>query len=188
MRWQLCVIGICTFVVAASASARAGCASGQTPTYDDIRRIAVHRFALVGAKYPRFDADFALTFSRNPTTGVITEDALSATLDARLDLPLKGSYSESDPRTFSILRAVLQKHDFYALRLTPKMAYYLDGPEDTIVVTRCAVVTTIGYVSAGEEIDLDNGQSEALRALLDDLQNAIIALPWTLVPSPTPSI
>jgi hypothetical protein len=165
----------------------AGCAPGETPTYDDIRSIYVDRHALVPASHPQFTAHFVMSVSRNRETGVVTDDAFTGRLDSR-NVPLKGSFIESDPHTFSILRATLKKHDFYALRLTPATkVILLDGPEDTITVIRCGVATSIGYFSAGEFVDPQNGQLEALRALLDDLQNAIVTFPWTPVPpSPTP--
>lgn len=102
--------------------ALAGCAPGQTPGYDDIRRIEFRRFALVGRSYPRFTADFRLDLTHADPA------ALSAQLIAQANVPIIGTFTEHDPHTFLILRRVLERDRFYDLHLTPIAASYLDGP------------------------------------------------------------
>ena len=142
----------------------------------------VHRFALVGKTWPTFDAIFQLYYFKGDP------NALSARLNAKGHVALHGSFSESDARTFPVLRDVLRRDAFYDLRLTPQRASYLDGAVDGVSVTRCSVETTVGMIVGGE-FDNTNGQMDRLLKLLNDLQTAIFALPWKPVPSlsPTPS-
>jgi hypothetical protein len=173
--------GAFVWLVGAPSVAIAGCAPGETPSYADVDGITVHRYRLVG-NWPRFDAHFTLHYNYFKHDWVF-----DATLDAQLGLPIAGKFSESSAQTFEVLRALLQAHDFYALRLTPGPALYLDAPEDFVSVTRCGVTTTLGFDFVPEFYIPDNGQLKALGALLDDLQSAILQLPWTPSPSPSPS-
>jgi hypothetical protein len=177
-----CLVKVAGAVLAIAilpSTAIAGCAPGETPSYADIDGVAVRRYALVGT-WPRFDAHFNLVYYKDAQVVV-------GTLDAQWGLPVRGTLSESSGQTFDALRAVLQDHDFYRLRLTPERTIYLDGPEDVVSVSRCGVTTTLGFFVQREFVNQDNGQIKALVALLDDLQRVIGQLPWTPSPSPSPN-
>ena len=155
--------------------ARAGCGPGERPTYQDIQSVIVKRFALVGHDYPRFTASFDQRYF-----GPAKRELVLASLDSDRRMPIAGNFTLENSATLAPLQHVLENDRYYELKLTPTNAHlYLDGPEDTIEVTRCSVTTTLGY--AVHSFVEHDAQWDALTHVLDDLQRVIYAMPWQRV-------
>jgi hypothetical protein len=168
MRFALIVAALVLLPICA----RAGCGPGETPTYQDIQFVEVKRYALVGSQHPRFTATFDQRYS-----GPAKRDLVYAMLYSGSKMPIAGTFVLDNAATLAPLQRVLEKDRFYQLKLTPTSTHmYLDGPEDSIKVTRCGVATVFGYgVHSFVERD---AQWDRLTQLLDDLQSAIYAMAW----------
>ena len=171
-------VGVCALLaVLLPSSVLADCAPGSIPMYSDIESVAVRRCGVVGPMYRFIASD----------TGFIWFNGIART-------SVLGSYSGGDGKTLlKTLIELLQRYDFYAMRLRRTPVFYLDGPCETIEVMRCGVATAIGGLGVDLlpfEADVEDPQTSRFNALLNELQAPILAWPWAKEarePTPAPS-
>ena len=156
--------------------ARASCDTGAPPAYEDITYVKVAQFALVGQQHPRYIVEAAyFDVARH----------FDVSMDARQAVGITGSFVAVAPLdAFQNIVRVLKQSNFFAMRLHPTTALHLDGPEDSVTVTRCGVSTTLATTAPAAELNLEDAQGESLFVLLADLRAAIFAQKWT-TPPPT---
>lgn len=161
-----------------AAAARASCDTGAPPKYRDITYVKVAQAALVGMQHPWYTYEAAYY-------GIAHRASVS--LDAHRGIRLAGSFVSASPlASFESIVQVLKKDRFFALRLHPARALYIDGPEDSVTVVRCGVTTTLSSVPLSEEVNLGDAQAKTFGALLDDLRAAILKQNWETPPAQTP--
>ena len=157
----------------------ASCDAGAPPSYDDVTYVSFAQFSLVEQSYPSFK--FEATLNKNARGGPTADYRL----DARNIAKFHGNYGAANSaKSFYDVLAILRAHHFFAMRFHTPNAYYLDGPEDAIAVSRCGVTTTIATTPYGAEVDLDDIQGRAFVKLESDLRNAIVSDQWNKIASP----
>ncbi|MBV8373116.1 MAG: hypothetical protein JOY69_07625 [Candidatus Eremiobacteraeota bacterium] len=152
----------------------ATCEPGAAPSYGDITYIKISQFSLTGIRHPSFHYEATVIPSFGVRKGYAT-----ATLIADREVKFQGSFVAVDARrTFSDTVAVLERDGYFNLRLNPSSTLYIDGPEDAITAARCGISTTLGTVSMGGEIDLNDAQFQRFLQLEDDLRYVIFSERW----------
>lgn len=153
--------------------ANGACTSGSPPSYEDVTYVKVAQYSLVGQQWPSYTYEGA--YYRFGQHG----PHASVTLEARRAAKIRGTYVAVDPmRSFAAIVAVLEKDDFFTLRLQPTKSLYIDGPEDAITVSRCGVTETLGTAAGSDEMDLQDAQAKVFFAVESDLRGAIFSQQW----------
>jgi len=161
-----------------SRTASASCDSGAPPSYDDVSYIRIAIYSLVGQLHPWFTYEGSFERSLG-ALGDPNRDHADVTLVARRATKFSGQFEADDPiSSFRGLVDVLSRDDFFNMRLHRASGYYLDGPEDEILVARCGVETILTTLPYGSAADLDDNQGRALFRLERDLQDAVFAQKW----------
>lgn len=169
-------------VILLPAPAMADCSSRGVPSYGDITYVDVRQYSLVGILHPSFEFEGTVL----PPTASLGRRS-EASLVARRAVPFLGKFVAIDPqRAIAEVVGLLEQNHFFEMRLTAPYCCYLDGPEDVVTVVRCGVRTTLGTISEGGEVRLDDDAAKAFFRLLDGLRKTIFTEKWT-VPTPTPS-
>ncbi|MGC8485836.1 MAG: hypothetical protein ACP5O6_09415 [Candidatus Baltobacteraceae bacterium] len=162
------LVGV-TLLGALTHAVRANCAIGGARRYRDISGISVRRTGLtdIGDPKYRFSVD---------KNGFVAFDGAEKT-------PIVGNYDGRDGRQLLLrLVAILRNRSFFEMSLRTSRKIYIDGPEDSISVLRCGVVTTISTVgsrSVAFEAALHGERMRRFFALLRALEAPIFAWPWT---------
>lgn len=171
---RCCFIAV-IIILTSPLEARASCDTGAPPVYEDVTYIKVSQFALVGQQHPWYTYE-AVYYSAGRHANV--------SLGAHRAVGMMGSFVSTAPLdSFRNIVQVLKRDGFFAMRLQPAAALYLDGPEDSVTVTRCGVTTTLSSVTSSQELRLDDAQGKAFFALLADLRSTILRQKWK-TPSP----
>jgi hypothetical protein len=180
-RMRLWIVPLLTALL--PVAAWGSCAAGSPPSYDDVTYVSVKQFALAGQLHPWYSYEGTLY------RGSAGPQRARVSLVAHHGLPrdIRGNelVAVDPPATFAAIVQALKANRFFDLRLTPARTPYLDGPEDAVTVSRCAVSTTLGTIPYGTEFDLADGQARSFFALEADVRAAIGAAAWT-EPTPEP--
>ena len=154
--------------------AKASCDTSAPPSYDDVGYVRISIYSLVGQLHPWFTYE---GWSAGES------DHFPATLVARRATKFRGQWQAGDSKaSFRAVVDVLKRNNFFEMRLHQSAAYYLDGPEDEIVVGRCGVETILTTLPPGGLSDLDDSQGKALFRLERDLQDTVFAQQWGMPP------
>lgn len=185
--------------VALPVAAYASCESGGTPAYSDVVGVTAYRYSFLQA---RPAPNFQLYVGRVDWGGNLpSSPRFQATLKAIKSAPLaRGTYRAADAESaFKSVVAILQKYDFFSLRLTPAKSPYLDGPDDFVAASRCGVLYSVGpgnpvdgnrFDVTGRWIDFNDPQYARFKAMLDELRGLAFSMTWVVQPlesaSPSP--
>ncbi len=168
----------CLFIAAAIVvcplAARASCDTAAPPAYEDITYIKVSQYALVGQQHPWYTYEAAY---------YIAGHHANVSLNAHRAVGIIGSFVSTKPLdSFKNVVQALERDRSFAMRLRPAASLYLDGPEDSVTVSRCGVTTTLSSVTSSQELNLDDAQGKAFFALLSDLRETIFRQKWETPP------
>jgi hypothetical protein len=198
----MCRTAVFAGAVASAAlpvAAYASCEPGGTPAYSDVVGVIAYRYSLLQA---RPAPNFQLYVRRSNWGGnPPSSPRFEATLKTIKSAPLaRGTYRAADAESMlKSVVAVLQKYDFFSLRLAPAKSPYVDGPDDFVAASRCGAVYSIGPGAPVDGsrwgwmifgIDFDDPQYARFKAMLDEIRGLVFSATWiaqqpeTASPSP----
>jgi hypothetical protein len=169
-------VGAVAALPAFAGTAAASCLPGATPSYDDIRYVAVQQYSLT-AQRPRYAYE-----ARYTPSGSGTPPYAFATLKATRNVPITGDFVAAKPAAvYASSIAILRSAQFFDIRLSTPAAgqsRYIDGPEDTVTVVACGIRWALGTANTGDSIDIGNAQARQFFKLENDLRAAIFSSQW----------
>ena len=197
MRWSLrqaLILTSALFALGAPAPVAASCASGAAPDYADVVAVEALRFNLVGKPRPGFQLSVGRYDPKKNGSSNVRYAASLKLLKKNMFLP-PGLYKPADPQL------IYDRRDF-----APETARLFRHSPQTrgcclhrrtrryIAVSRCGTLSVVGAVfpvtrtlgALERGIDFDDPQWLAFSNLLDDIQAAAFATPWSPQPAPTP--
>jgi hypothetical protein len=143
--------------------------------YDDVRYVEVKQYAFPAGNWPIYT--FGVTYY--PAIPSLPERA-DARLQAKEQVPLKGDFSAA--RSMDVFHAsigLLRNADFFAMRLQPVAAKYLDGPTDSITAEACGVTWTLSIEDSSGEFELEDAAAKRFFRLESEFRDMIFKAAWT---------
>lgn len=168
----------------------ASCEPGAQPDAGDITAVFAQHHGFPVAREP----EFRLSVTGSPhydlkLRRMLTVMNVQLTALGRRPVP-RGVYAlDGDPAALlRTLASTIERADFFTLRFTPTDQMYLEGPSDSIAVTRCGVRTIVSTIPEPFEwLNLSDANAQRFFGLIGRIGEIVSAQRWTRLPDPSPS-